>query len=148
MPSPPYEFEKLAVPKGAPLRAVLSARWYALLARTLKAICPVVTDGGNLAIDYTPAGAVIRLTRPVTAYRLVRVGAGGIPGRDPATGANGEATVTNYQVETVAGVRKTTLGTSTTKAVNDVEVPVPANVDAKCVEEGGALIIIGWVCPD
>jgi hypothetical protein len=78
---------------------------------------------------------------------LARTGGSGIPGRHGTTGAWGEADVTLYYTINASGERRAVLGEETATASNDTETAVPPDVDVILWEEGGDLMVMGWVCP-
>jgi hypothetical protein len=121
-------------------------KWSTMLVSALRCLAVKVPEHGGLEIDYQPDGTLIRLPRPVPARVLARTGVGGIPMRDPLTGQVGEASVTLYHMESDSGARNVILGVETATATNDLAADVPGDVDVILWEEGGDLMVLGWVC--
>jgi hypothetical protein len=122
-------------------------KWSTMLVGALRSLAVKVPEHGGLEIDYQPDGTLIRLPRPVPSRILARTGGSGIPGRHGTTGAWGEADVTLYYTINASGERRAVLGEETATASNDTETAVPPDVDVILWEEGGDLMVMGWVCP-
>jgi hypothetical protein len=147
MAIPPYDFDKLAVPKGAPLRTVLSARWYAALARTLKAICPVAVENSGLAVTYTPAGAFLWTTRPIPALIYAKADGSGITARHATTGAWGSGTATLYHSDVDGTDHFEVLGDAEVTVYNRRRFSAPGNSELLIYGEGGYYFLLSVECP-